>query len=59
MPIQVICAWCHRDMGEKEGDSPYPVSHSICPECERKVRAETEEILNTNTLRTNQNERRI
>jgi hypothetical protein len=59
MPIQVICAWCHRDMGKKEGDAPYPISHSICPECERKVRAEIENNLHPNNLKTKQHERRF
>lgn len=59
MPIQIVCAWCRKFMGEKECDAPYPVSHSICPDCERKVRAETEVILNANNSKTKQTERRI
>jgi len=59
MPIQVVCAWCGKFMSEKEGDAPYPVSHSICPDCERKVLAETEETLKPNNPKTKQTERRI
>ena len=59
MSIQVICAWCNRDMGEKDGDAPYPISHSICPDCERKVRAEINEIPQTNNAQDKLNERRI
>ena len=59
MPIQVICAWCQREMGEKEGEAPYPISHSICSDCEQKVRSETEEILNHNNRVSKQHERRI
>ena len=59
MSILVICAWCHKDMGKKEGDAPYPISHSICPDCEQKVRSETEEILNHNNRVSKQHERRI
>ena len=59
MSIQIVCAWCDRDMGEKKGDSTCHVSHSICPDCERKVRAGIENALNQNNPKTNQNERRI
>jgi hypothetical protein len=58
MSIKIVCAWCGKYMGEKEGDTPYPISHSICPECERKVRAEIENDLNPNNLNTIQHERR-
>jgi len=46
-------------MSEKEGDAPYPVSHSICPDCKRKVLEETEQILNANNPKIQQTERRI
>jgi hypothetical protein len=59
MSIQIICAWCQRDLGKKEGDATYPVSHGICPDCERKVRAEIENDLNQNNPTTIQYERRI
>jgi len=59
MTIQIVCAWCHKDMGKKEGDTPYPISHSICPDCERKVLAESEEILILNNPKTKQHERRF
>ena len=36
MPIQVICAWCNKDMGEKEGEAER-ASHSICPTCAKKL----------------------
>ena len=58
MPIKIVCAWCGLDMGFKQGDAPYPVSHSICPDCERKVRAEIENDLNQNNPNTIQHERR-
>ena len=58
MTIQIVCAWCDKYMGEKEGDAPYPISHSICPDCERKVLEESEEILILNNPKTKQHERR-
>lgn len=36
--LRVICAWCKAVM--VEGDEPEPVSHSICPVCDAKLRAE-------------------
>jgi hypothetical protein len=39
MPIQIVCAWCKKDMGTKEGETN-DVSHSICPSCYKKVVAE-------------------
>ena len=59
MSIQIICAWCHRDMGIKEGEAPCPISHGICPDCERKVRAEINEIPQTNNTQIKPDERRI
>lgn len=31
--LKVVCGWCHKLMGVKEGSG---VSHGICPECEAK-----------------------
>jgi len=33
--MKVICSWCHKHMGEKEG--PKDISHSICEECFNKL----------------------
>jgi hypothetical protein len=59
MSIQIVCAWCGKHMGEKEGDAPYPISHSICPDCERKVRAETENVIKPNIPKIQQSERSV
>ena len=40
MPIQIVCAWCGKPMGTKEGEALCSVSHGICPECAQKVRDE-------------------
>ncbi|RPH52292.1 MAG: hypothetical protein EHM85_03330 [Desulfobacteraceae bacterium] len=37
MPIEIVCAWCRRDIGTKEGEALCSVSHGICPECAQKV----------------------
>lgn len=36
--IKIICAWCEKDMGEKESlGSESTISHGICEECAKKV----------------------
>jgi hypothetical protein len=34
--IQVICAWCGKSLGQKDGEGIEGISHGICPECEAK-----------------------
>ena len=42
--IKIICAWCKKDMGEKEGKGATGISHSIYPEClEKEINQENEE----------------
>jgi len=31
--LKMVCAWCGKDMGEKEGEGIEGISHSICEEC--------------------------
>ena len=31
--LHVVCAWCHKPMGEVDGKGISGVSHGICPEC--------------------------
>ena len=38
--MKVICAWCGKDMGEKNGEGVKGISHSICEECLEKLKAE-------------------
>ena len=51
MPIKIICAWCGKDLGTKEGETESPVSHSICEEC---VQAEMEKIREIDRQKTSQ-----
>ena len=43
--IKIVCAWCGKDLGEKEGtvegwEGPgLPVSHTCCEDCFKKLRA--------------------
>lgn len=43
MPIKIVCAWCGKAMGEREGEYQMhvaggklvqPVSHGICESCQ-------------------------
>ena len=36
--LKVECAWCGKDMGEKDGQGQEGTSHSICDECAAKMR---------------------
>lgn len=35
--MRVVCAWCSKDMGEKDGEGVRGVSHGLCRECFDKV----------------------
>ncbi len=39
--IKIICAWCGKDMGEKEGEGIEGVSHGMCNECAAEVQAKS------------------
>ncbi len=58
MTIKIICAWCQREMGEKEGDAPNPVSHSICSACKKMVLTEIDSIPHTKDSHNKHDERR-
>jgi len=40
--IYIVCAWCNKAMGSKDGEGVSGVSHSICQECLAKVLKEEE-----------------
>ncbi len=45
--VDVICAWCNRDLGKKKfpGTKPEgktPISHGMCSVCKEKVLAEAD-----------------
>ena len=42
--IEVICMYCHKDMGIKPGKGVNGVSHGICKECEPIMERELEAI---------------
>ena len=47
MTYKIVCAWCGKTIGEKEGsgncDVNFSITHSICKECHAKVMAELEQ----------------
>jgi DNA-directed RNA polymerase subunit RPC12/RpoP len=38
--MKVVCAWCGKDMGEKEPKEDKGTTHSICPQCLSKIKAQ-------------------
>lgn len=31
--LKVICAWCGKELGEKDGEGVEGISHGICEDC--------------------------
>ena len=40
--VKIVCAWCGKDMGKKDGKGVKGISHGICQECLAKVIAKME-----------------
>lgn len=40
--MRIVCAWCGKDVGEKDGKGVEGISHSICRECLAKLTAKVE-----------------
>lgn len=41
--MKVVCAWCGKDMGEKEGQGEEGITHSMCDECREKWETERQQ----------------
>jgi hypothetical protein len=57
MKLKIICSWCKKFMGTKKCErlslEGLDITHSICPECEEKVKREMDEYFVQNpTTRT-------
>ena len=37
MTITVICAWCGKSLGEKDGQGVEGISHGICEDCLKAI----------------------
>ena len=35
--MKIMCAWCGKDLGEKDGKGEEGISHSICEKCLDKL----------------------
>ena len=42
--MKVVCAWCGKDMGEKDNGGIERVSHGMREECFDKMKVETEKV---------------
>ena len=49
--MKIVCAWCGKDMGEKDGKGAKGISHGICQECLAKVIAKMESKSSTGSER--------
>jgi hypothetical protein len=38
--IKIVCSWCGKDMGYKDGKGQTGTSHGICPDCAEKLTKE-------------------
>ena len=32
-PLKIVCSWCQKELGEKEGEGVDGISHGICDDC--------------------------
>ena len=39
--MRIVCAWCGKEMGQKEPLEDTGVTHAICPECFLKQTGKT------------------
>ena len=49
--IKVVCSYCNKEMGEKDGEGVTGVSHSICEKCQIIQRAELLNELHNSNIR--------
>ncbi len=52
--MKIVCAWCGKDMGEKDGKGMEGVSHGLCNECLVKLMAEVKNKIGDDETVTNQ-----
>jgi hypothetical protein len=38
--IKIVCMYCKKDMGEKDGEGMEGISHSICEDCIKEAEKE-------------------
>ena len=41
--LEVVCAWCGKHLGWKDGKGEIGISHGICDECKEKILGEYKE----------------
>ena len=39
--MKIVCACCGKDMGEKDGKGIEGISHGVCDQCLKKLKAKT------------------
>lgn len=49
--MKIVCAWCGKKMGEKDGKGVEGVSHTLCEECFAKWMAKVENKISGKRLK--------
>ena len=39
--LKIVCAWCQKDLGTKDGKGQTGVTHGICKRCSQKMKEES------------------
>jgi hypothetical protein len=42
--LRIVCCWCGKDMGTKDGKGQTGTTHSICNDCFKEVKDEGQNI---------------
>ena len=42
--MKIICAWCKKDLGEKEPLADNRITHSVCEKCKQKMQQELKQF---------------
>ena len=54
--MKMICAWCGKDLGDKDGKGVEGISHCVCEECLHKFQEEVELRLTAKSQNPRDNE---
>ena len=52
--MKIVCAWCGKDIGKKDGKGKEGVTHGLCQECFDKMKVKAEKGISAES-KPNQN----
>lgn len=50
--IKIVCSWCKKNLGEKDGEGETGISHGMCPECLKKMKDEVNVYFKSGEVKT-------